>query len=120
MGRRGQGGLRGGDAAAAEGRSILAVVAERDRPQLATAIGRAADGQGDVAPIDATLVGDVNRSARFYVSAVEKDERDGEAAIIYAVETTEQRALEHGRYTLTVRAHHSRGWSTRRATITIG
>ena len=33
---------------------------------------------------------------------------------------TEQRALEHGGYTLTLRAYHSRRWSTSRATITIG
>ena len=78
----------------AEGCSILAVVVERDRAGLAAAIGRAAEGQGEIAPIDATLAGEANRSARFYVSAVEKDERDGEAAIVYAVETTEQRALE--------------------------
>src|SRR5229473_6385729 len=83
-----------GEPAPAEGRSILAVVVERDRAGLAAAIGRAADGQGEIAPIDAALAGDVNRSARFYVSAVEKNERDGEAAIVYAVETTEQRALE--------------------------
>src|SRR6266536_3134711 len=83
-----------GESLPAEGRSILAVVAERDRAGLAAAIGRAADGQGEIAPLDAALAGDANRSARFYVSAVEKDEHDGEAAIVYAVETTEQRALE--------------------------
>ena len=33
---------------------------------------------------------------------------------------SEHRALTRGRYTLTVRAHHSRHWSTRRAMITIG
>src|SRR6266702_3195936 len=83
-----------GEPAPAEGRSILAVVVERDRAGLAAAIGRAAEGQGEIAPIDAALARDANRSARFYVSAVEKNERDGEAAIVYAVETTEQRALE--------------------------
>src|SRR6266852_3786626 len=83
-----------GEPAPAEGRSILAVVVERDRAGLAAAIGRAADGQGEIAPIDAALPGEANRSGRFYVSAVEKNERDGEAAIVYAVETTEQRALE--------------------------
>jgi two-component system, cell cycle sensor histidine kinase and response regulator CckA len=83
-----------GEPIPAEGRSILAVVAERDRSGLAAAIGRAAEGQGEIAPIDAALLGDANRSTRFYVSAVEKDDRDGEAAIVYAVETTEQRALE--------------------------
>ena len=78
----------------AEGRSILAVVAERDRSQLAAAIGRAAEGHGEIAPIDASLAGEGNRFGRFYVSSVEKDDHDGEAAIVYAIETTEQRALE--------------------------
>jgi two-component system cell cycle sensor histidine kinase/response regulator CckA len=79
------------DSAPAEGRSIIALIAERDRPALADAITRAAAGQGDIAPLDVALAG--NRSARFYVSAVEEEEPD-EAAIVYAVDTTEQRALE--------------------------
>ena len=32
---------------------------------------------------------------RFYVTAVEEEERDSEAAIVYALETTEQRTLEN-------------------------
>ncbi len=83
-----------GEALPAEGRSILAVVAERDRAALEAAIARAADGQGDIAPVDGALAGEGDRSARFYVSAVEDDERDSEAAIVYAIETTEQRKLE--------------------------
>jgi two-component system cell cycle sensor histidine kinase/response regulator CckA len=75
-------------------RSILAIVADRDRAALATAIAKAVDAQGDIAPVDAALAGEGNRSARFYVSAVEDADRDGEAAIVYAIETTEQRALE--------------------------
>jgi two-component system cell cycle sensor histidine kinase/response regulator CckA len=83
-----------GEAVPTEGRSILAVVAERDRTALGAAIARAADGQGDIPPVDAALAGEGNRSARFYISAVEDDERDSEAAIVYAIETTEQRALQ--------------------------
>ena len=74
----------------ADGRSILAVVAERDRAALEAAIGRAADKQGEIDPVDATLEGAGDRSARFYVTAVEED-GDQEAAIVYAIETTEQR-----------------------------
>jgi two-component system, cell cycle sensor histidine kinase and response regulator CckA len=87
-------GVLKGEAVPAEGRSILAVVAERDRGRLQEAIAKAADGQGDITPIDAALAGTASRSARFYLAAVEEGERDGEAAICYAVETTEQRALE--------------------------
>jgi two-component system, cell cycle sensor histidine kinase and response regulator CckA len=89
-----QHGVLKGEALPAEGRSILAVVSEVDRPLLAEMIARAADGQGDIGPVDATLAGDGKRSARLYVCAVEEGDRDGEAAIIYAIETTDQRALE--------------------------
>ena len=47
-----------------------------------------------VAGLDVALAGEGNRSARFYVSAVEDDESEGEAAIVYTIETTEVRDLE--------------------------
>jgi two-component system cell cycle sensor histidine kinase/response regulator CckA len=77
-----------------EDRSILRVVAEQDRPALQAAIQQAALGKGDIAPVDATLVGDGERFGRFYVTAVEEADRDQEAAIVYALETTAQRELE--------------------------
>src|SRR5262249_8760139 len=40
---------------AVPGRSFLAMVAERDRPALEAAVARAAQGQGDIAPVDAAL-----------------------------------------------------------------
>jgi two-component system, cell cycle sensor histidine kinase and response regulator CckA len=76
-------------------RSILSVVAARDRGALEAAIGRAAQGQGEIAPVDAALEGAGDRSARFYVTAVEEEKTDHEAAIVYALDTTEQRALEN-------------------------
>ena len=82
------------------GRSISAIVAERDRPALDTAIAEAAQGKGDITPVDAALAGagvaaaGGERFARFYVTAVEEEERDQEAAIVYVLETTEQRELE--------------------------
>jgi two-component system cell cycle sensor histidine kinase/response regulator CckA len=76
------------------GRSILAVVAERDRSALEAAIRRAADKQGEIAPVDAALEGAGEHFARFYVTAVE-EVGDQEAAIIYALDTTEQRALQN-------------------------
>jgi two-component system, cell cycle sensor histidine kinase and response regulator CckA len=87
-------GIVKGEALPAEGRHIFAAIAERDRAALQAAVVRAADGQGDIAPVDAMLAGTGNRSALIYVSAVDDDERDAEAAIVYAIETTEQRALE--------------------------
>jgi two-component system cell cycle sensor histidine kinase/response regulator CckA len=89
-------GARGsGDQAESGDRSILAVVAERDRGALQTAVQQAALGKGDIAPVDAMLAGDGERFGRFYVTAVEEEERDQEAAIVYALETTAQRELEN-------------------------
>jgi two-component system cell cycle sensor histidine kinase/response regulator CckA len=73
-------------------RSILSVVAERHRAALAAAIRRAAERQSDIAPVQADLVGNDERSADFFVSAVE--EGDAEAAIVYALDTTAQRTLD--------------------------
>jgi two-component system cell cycle sensor histidine kinase/response regulator CckA len=87
-------GVLKGEPVPAEGRSILSVVAEGERAALEAAIGRAAAGQGDIAPVDALLAGVAKRSARFYVSAVDEEEGDHEAAIVYAMEMTDQRALE--------------------------
>jgi two-component system, cell cycle sensor histidine kinase and response regulator CckA len=85
-----QGALKDGD-----DRSILSVLSERDRSGLELAIKSAADGKSDIAAVDAALIGKAERFGRFYVSAVEEEERDGEAAIVYMLETTEQRNLHH-------------------------
>jgi two-component system cell cycle sensor histidine kinase/response regulator CckA len=79
-------------------RSIYAVVAERDRTALEATIRKAAEGQGDIAPVEAALIGPGERWANFFVSAVEEEDRDGEAAIVYALETTAQRTLENRVY----------------------
>jgi two-component system cell cycle sensor histidine kinase/response regulator CckA len=79
----------------AEDKSILSVVSERDRETLETAIKSASEGQSDVVPVDAALIGGNERYGRFYVSPVEEVDSDGEAAIIYVLETTGQRTLEN-------------------------
>ncbi len=68
---------------APHGRTIGSVVAESDRTGLDKALAAAARGQGEG-----------KRWARFYVTPVEDAERDCEAAIVYAIETTEQRVLQ--------------------------
>jgi two-component system, cell cycle sensor histidine kinase and response regulator CckA len=76
--------------------SILSVVGERDRPALEAAFRQAAEGQGEIAPVEAALEGEPERFAHFFISAIEeKEERDGEAAIVYALETTDRRKLEN-------------------------
>jgi len=86
-------GARGRDGQA-EDRSICSIVVERDRPALESAIAQAAQGKSDIVPVDAVLAGQAERFGRFYVTAVEEAERDQEAAIVYALETTAQRELE--------------------------
>jgi two-component system cell cycle sensor histidine kinase/response regulator CckA len=85
-----------GESGREHSRSIVATVVERDREALAGAIAQAAQGRGDITPVDAMLSGDSERFGRFYVTAVEEqEERDQEAAIVYALETTAQRELEN-------------------------
>ncbi len=73
------------------------VIHERDREAFATALERAKQRQAEIAPIDTVLPDDAERHVRFYVHPV-VDHAGGEgaeeAAIVYAVETTEQKALE--------------------------
>jgi two-component system cell cycle sensor histidine kinase/response regulator CckA len=77
------------------GKSIFRAVNARDRNLLIAAINQAAEGQGDIAPVEAMLDGPKERWGQFFVTAVEEDERETEAAIVYMLETTERRALEN-------------------------
>jgi two-component system, cell cycle sensor histidine kinase and response regulator CckA len=101
----------------AEGRSILNAVNAGDRGAIEAAIAKAARGQADIAPIDAALAAgsdaaakagpadkaacnpahaENERWARFYVTPVGNGQGgDHEAAIVYALDTTEQRNLQH-------------------------
>ncbi|MBV6489542.1 MAG: Sensor kinase CckA [Pseudorhodoplanes sp.] len=82
-------------AGSGEKSTILSVIGARDRVALEAAIHKAAGGQGDIAPVDAQLAGPGERYATFYVTATEDDAGEAEAAIVYALETTQQRALEN-------------------------
>src|SRR6195952_2244785 len=75
--------------------SIVAAISERDRNRLIAAINQAAEGQGDIPPVEALLEGPKERWGQFFVTAVEEDERETEAAIVYMLETTERRTLEN-------------------------
>jgi two-component system cell cycle sensor histidine kinase/response regulator CckA len=73
------------------------VIHERDRPAFAAALEKARQRQAEIDPIDTVLPGNEARHIRFYVNAVADapDEGDAEeAAIVYAVDITEQKALE--------------------------
>jgi two-component system cell cycle sensor histidine kinase/response regulator CckA len=79
---------------AARGSSLLDAIIDMDRPQVQAAFEAATKGKGNIAPIDVTIAGDKQRFARLFVSAVDEDERDSEAALVFATDTTQQRALE--------------------------
>ncbi|MEI9414784.1 cell cycle histidine kinase CckA [Mesorhizobium sp. Cs1321R2N1] len=73
------------------------VIHDRDRPAFAAAFEKARQRQADIEPIDTVLPGNEERHIRFYVNAVADGtggEGAEESAIVYAVETTEQKALE--------------------------
>ncbi|TIW20341.1 MAG: response regulator [Mesorhizobium sp.] len=73
------------------------VIHERDRPAFAEAFEKARQRQAEIEPIDTLLPGNEDRHIRFYVNAVAEGtggEGAEESAIVYAVDTTEQKALE--------------------------
>ncbi len=73
------------------------VIHERDRQAFAAALDKARQRQADIPPIDTVLPDNDERHIRFYVNAVADGaagEEAEEAAIVYAVDTTEQKALE--------------------------
>jgi two-component system cell cycle sensor histidine kinase/response regulator CckA len=73
------------------------VLPEQDRAAFAAAFEKARQKQANIAPIDSTLPKDEERHVRYFVSGVaEGTEGDGqeEVAIVFAMETTEQKALE--------------------------
>ena len=73
------------------------VIHERDRAAFAAALEKAKQRQADIAPLDTVLPDNEERHIRFYVNAIADGaggEGAEETAIVYAVETTEQKALE--------------------------
>lgn len=87
--------VKAGQSNGSQSWTILEGIAERDRPALRTAIEAALDNEGDVKPVDAAFDdtgGSGARSARFFASPSEDAGKKG--AMIYALDTTEQRKLQ--------------------------
>ncbi|NWJ22985.1 cell cycle histidine kinase CckA [Rhizobium sp. RM] len=72
------------------------VINDTEKTRLKDALAEARDRQGDIAPFDSRHPTDEGRHFRFYVNAVidQDDEAPEEIAIVYAIEVTEQKALE--------------------------
>ncbi len=80
--------------AGAAGRPLTELVQDSDRAGLAAAVDAALSRQSEIPAVDASLAEDAERSARFFVSPILEADEGQDAAVIYALETTEQRALE--------------------------
>jgi two-component system cell cycle sensor histidine kinase/response regulator CckA len=78
------------------GARLETIIHETEKAQILQALAAAKDRQGDIPPIDSRHPTDDLRHFRYYVNAVidQSDEAPEEAAIVYAVEVTEQKALE--------------------------
>lgn len=74
--------------------SLLDMISEKKRDELQAAIDEALEGKSKILPVEGELSSDDSRTVRFFLSGVEDSEADGEKVIVYALETTEQRALE--------------------------
>jgi two-component system cell cycle sensor histidine kinase/response regulator CckA len=83
-----------GAAEEAELKSIFAVAAERDRHRLEVLTRAALAGHAGAEAVEAELAGAPGRYARFFVMPVDEEDPEGEAAIVHAVDTSEQRTLQ--------------------------
>jgi two-component system, cell cycle sensor histidine kinase and response regulator CckA len=86
--------LCGGVLKTGDGQRLAAeTVLEKDRAALMSLVAAAADGHAETPPIDLSLAGGA-RSARAFVTPVADRQGGEEAAILYLLDTTEQRALQ--------------------------
>jgi len=75
-------------------RSIAALVASADREKIEAAFKQALAGQGELDPVDAAFAGEAGRSGRFFFVPAEHAESKDEAALVYLIETTEEKRLQ--------------------------
>lgn len=83
--------------------AIDSLIAAKNKDELFAAIEEALNGKSDILPVECELASDSSRTVRFFLSGVdesdavdgdENEEQSDEQVIVYALETTEQRALE--------------------------
>lgn len=78
--------------------SLVDLFAENDQENLRSGLDAAMRMQSEILPIDAALLSDNQANARLFVSAVsgvaEQGPADQEVAVVYAIDTTQQRVME--------------------------
>ncbi|HUW73554.1 MAG TPA: PAS domain-containing protein [Methyloceanibacter sp.] len=84
----------GADADSGKKESLESFVEASSHADLRKALEAVTAGQGLIEPVDVTFAGPGERSGRLYLSPIEHAQGESEAAIAYAIDTTEQRALE--------------------------
>jgi len=84
----------GADADGGSHASLESLVEPASHQALRKALEAVTAGQGLIEPVDVTFAGPGERSGRIYLSPIEQAHGESEAAIAYAIDTTEQRALE--------------------------
>ena len=78
----------------AQAPTIYSLVSEKNREELSAAIDEALQGKSNIPAVECELAEDHSRTVRFFPSGVEDSEAGEEQVIVYALDTTEQRALE--------------------------
>ena len=84
------------------GMKFQKIVAKSERERLKSAFDAALAGRGDIPPVDLVITGETDRHVRFFVNPIAETGSSAEAGsgeneeqvIVYAMETTEQRAME--------------------------
>ena len=77
-----------------EADNLFQLIAPQQADALRDALEGAAAGRGVISPIDVEFVHGEKRSGRLFLSSARDMAQDGAVAIIYAIDTTQQRALE--------------------------
>ena len=75
-------------------RDIFALVLPADRHKIEDAFKQALAGRGEIDPVEAALTGEGARSARFFFVPAEARESQDEVALVYLIETTEEKKLQ--------------------------
>ena len=74
--------------------NLAALVKDSDWSALQPALEAAGAGSADIKPLDVSITGEGDRSARLFVAPVIDGEGSDEKAIVYALETTSERKLK--------------------------
>jgi len=74
--------------------NLFELISDQEKEALKSALDGAADGSAVIAPVDVKFTLNGERSGRLYLSPARDMAEDGAVAIIYAIDTSKQRALE--------------------------